>query len=84
MSPDGSVDPSATAMSYINPIIVDINDNAPEFFTASGNGNYDRALTGPLILDVDEGLGVNTNLPGFLLAVKDFDIAVSTRRHNNT
>lgn len=71
--PNGSVDTTAVATSYITVQIFDINDNAPEFFTGS---QYDTKVIQPLILNVDEGLGVNTNLPGFYLSVIDIDIPV--------
>ncbi|XP_067930437.1 cadherin-87A-like [Watersipora subatra] len=69
--PNGSIDETASTLSYITVQIFDINDNAPEFYTGALS---DERLIAPLVLDVEEGLGVNTNLPGFLLSVIDIDI----------
>jgi len=51
--------------------LVDINDNGPVFRQNNVN------VTEPIILSIDEGLGVNTPLPGFLVSVVDNDTAVN-------
>lgn len=66
---DGIVDSSAVVTSHININILDKNDNGPVFYT----GNNRTVVTEPIELEIDEGLGVNTPLPGFLMAILDID-----------